>query len=274
MPDPNRPTAQTDPNVRPKGAGRRLITPGPNIIAVASGKGGVGKTWLSITLTQALSRYGRKGLLFDGDVGLANVDIQLGLMPKRDLAAVLNDTIKLKTAATPFERGGFDVIAGRSGSGSLANVSPQRLAEVQEELGVLARSYGNVVIDIGAGIDRTVRQLAAQAQTVLVVTTEEPTSLTDAYALIKVMQRDRPDADIRVVVNMAQTRADGQRTYETLAKACRNFLKFTPRLAGIVRQDRHVRESIRSQLPLLTRSPNAEAAQDVEVIAAKLSSPS
>lgn len=270
MTDPTRPQ-ETKPAAAPRP--RRLIDTVPRMIAVASGKGGVGKTWLSITLAQALSRYGKKSLLFDGDVGLANVDIQLGLMPKRDLAAVLNDQTTLKSAVQPFERGGFDVLAGRSGSGALANVPVQRLAEVQQDLAELARSYGHVVVDIGAGIDRTVRQLAAQAATVLVVTTEEPTSLTDAYALIKVIQRDRPEADIRVVVNMSQSRAEGQRTYETLAKASRNFLQFTPKLAGVIRSDRHVRETIRAQLPILTRSPNSEAAQDVETIAAKLIGP-
>jgi flagellar biosynthesis protein FlhG len=126
------------------------------------------------------------------------------------------------------------------------------------------------VIDLGAGIDRHVRQLAGQARTVLVVTTDEPTALTDAYAFIKVVNALKPETDVRVVVNMAASPRDGERTYGTLLKACQSFLKRSPPLAGVVRQDRLVRDAIRAQMPLLTRSPNAEAAEDVLAIAARL----
>ena len=91
-----------------------------NILAVASGKGGVGKTWFSITLAHWLARQGGRVLLFDGDLGLANVDVQLGITPRRDLAAVLGGRLRLAEAATPYEEGGFDILAGRSGSGSLS----------------------------------------------------------------------------------------------------------------------------------------------------------
>lgn len=240
------------------------------VLAVASGKGGVGKTWMSITLTHALARKGQRALLFDGDIGLANVDIQLGLIPKRDLSAVFEGVITLQGAAQRYETGGFDIIAGRSGSGGLGTLSPQRLAELHGDLRKLARSYDRVVLDLGAGIDRIVRQLASQAGTILVVTTEDPTALTDAYAFIKIMSGVKPDADLQVVVNMARTLRDGEKTYNTLLKACETFLKRTPRLAGVVRQDPKVREAIRAQMPILTRSPNTEAARDVEAIAVRL----
>lgn len=248
------------------------VTPlrGQNIVAIASGKGGVGKTWFAITLTHALARGGRRALLFDGDLGLANVDIQLGLMPKRDLGAVVDGMITLQTAAERYADGGFDIIAGRSGSGSLASLGTQRLIELRNDLLQLARSYDCVVVDLGAGVDRTVRQLAGPAGITLVVTTDEPTSLTDAYAFIKVTHARNPAADLRIVVNMASSVRDGERTYLTILKACQNFLKFSPPLAGIVRRDNRVREAIRHQVPLLTRSPASEAAHDVEAIAARL----
>src|SRR5579883_1563964 len=136
---------------------------GANVIAVASGKGGVGKTFFAITLTHALAMRGQRALLFDGDLGLANVDVQLGLMPNRDLGGVIAGRLTLTQAKTPFAPGNFDVIAGRSGTGSLAALAPSRLALLGGDLAELARSYDQVVMDLGAGVDRMVRQLASHA---------------------------------------------------------------------------------------------------------------
>ncbi len=249
-------------------------TPDPaarrKIIAVASGKGGVGKTWFSISLSQALSQSGQRTLLFDGDLGLANVDIQLGLMPKQDLAGVIAGKLTLPQAITNYREGQFDILAGRSGAGNLAMLPVQRLVTLRDNLMRLAGKYDRVILDLSAGVDRTVQTLAAAAGTALVVTTDEPTSLTDAYAFIKLTVADHPEADLRIVVNMAETSNSGRETYETLRKACYNFLGREIPLAGIVRNDSKVRESIRRQTALLTRHPSAEAAQDVEAIAARL----
>ena len=243
---------------------------GRNVIAVASGKGGVGKTWFSITLAHALARASQRVLLFDGDLGLANVDIQLGLMPKTDLGSVVAGRLTLNQAMVNYPEGGFDIIAGRSGSGSLANIPLSRLQLLADDLNSLAGAYDRVVLDLGAGVERTVRALAANAGTVLVVTTDEPTSLTDAYAFIKVTHMERPGTDMRVVVNMANSTREGERIYNTLLKACEGFLKMSPPLAGVIRRDLKVRESIRNQTPLLTRSPNSEAATDVEALVERL----
>ena len=242
------------------------------IIAVASGKGGVGKTWLSITLAHALARRRQRILLFDGDLGLANADIQLGLMPERDLGTYISGKASLVDAVIPFTDGGFSVIAGRSGSGSLAALSPARLSSLVTDLKELARSYDRVIIDLGAGIEPPVRMLASAASTILVVTTDEPTALTDAYAFIKVTTAARVGADLRVVVNLATSASAGERTYATLAKACNEFLKFTPPLAGIVRRDPRVRDAIRAQEALFNRHPNSDAAADIEALARRLDS--
>ncbi|OUS18828.1 cobyrinic acid a,c-diamide synthase [Rhodospirillales bacterium 47_12_T64] len=241
-----------------------------NMIAIASGKGGVGKTWLSITLSHALSSLGCRTLLFDGDLGLANVDIQLGLAPNKDMGGVLTGRYSLKEAAVRYPDGGFDVVAGRSGSGNLANLPAQRLNNLTTDLANLSESYDRIILDLGAGIDRTVRQLASQAQVCLVITTDEPTSLTDAYAFIKLTKMQRPDADLRVIVNMAETEHDGHKTYNTIRKACESFLKITPPLAGIIVRDNKVKEAIRNQTPLLVRYPTSSAAERVEQIARNL----
>jgi flagellar biosynthesis protein FlhG len=187
------------------------------LIAVASGKGGVGKTWLSITLAHALARRGRRVLVFDGDLGLANVDIQLGLTPERDLGAVLAGRASLAESVLRCEDGGFDVLAGRSGSGALAGLDSAALDAVLTTLRQATETYELVLLDLGAGLERPVRRLAASADTLLVVATEEPTSLTDAYAVLKLHAADRSKrndpGDSRVIVNQAANRTAGERTY-------------------------------------------------------------
>ncbi len=239
----------------------------PNMMAIASGKGGVGKTWFAITLCQALAKRGARVLLFDGDLGLANVDIQLGLTPKKDLGNVIDGQISLREAVTKYPEGGFDILPGRSGSGNLATLSSQKLNDLRNDLMDLATRYDFVVVDLGAGVDRAVRQMAGPAAITYVVVTDEPTSLTDAYAYIKLTHASNPLADLRVVVNLAQSTSEGRKTYDTLSKVCSGFLRMTPTLAGIIRRDVKVREAIRTQTPLLTRSPVSDAARDVENIA-------
>lgn len=241
----------------------------PNVIAIASGKGGVGKTWLSVTLAQCLARQGQRVLLFDGDIGLANVDIQLGLMPDRDLGSVIAGRFSLADAIMPSEAG-FDIIAGKSGSATLATLDQPALNDLRDELAQLARSYDKVVIDLGAGVDGVVRTFSAMAGTTLVVTNDEPTALTDAYAYIKLARMADRNADVRVVVNIAPTTREGERTYAKLNKAAENFLKYSPPLAGVIRRDDKVRDAIRNQVPLLTRHPMCEAAEDVEALVAGL----
>ncbi|MEM8833667.1 MAG: MinD/ParA family protein [Pseudomonadota bacterium] len=243
------------------------IKRGKNIIAIASGKGGVGKTWFSITLAHAMAKAGKKVLLFDGDLGLANIDVQLGLMPKRDLNDVIRGRLSIDKVIQPYEDGGFDIIAGRSGQASLSALPSQRLTMLRDQLLDVADQYDIVLLDLGAGVDRTVRMLSASATRTLLVTTDEPTSLTDAYAFIKLGSAVGMSKNVGVIVNQATSETEGEKTYKTLLKACENFLRLKPPLIGMVRHDKKVKDSIRHQSPILTRSPTSEAAEDVEQIA-------
>lgn len=240
----------------------------PRLIAIASGKGGVGKTWFAITLAQALAGQRQRVLLVDCDVGLANVDVQLGLDPERDIGALLKGAA-LEACAIPVAATGFDVVAGRSGSGALAGTDQAAADRILDALAAPSR-WDVAILDLGAGIERLQRRLASTADTLLVLTTEEPTALTDAYACLKLAEADAPGGDRRIVVNMVSSRASGERTAMVLQKSCARFLGVTPPLAGVVRRDPRVADAIRRQTPFLTRHPTADAARDVEAVAESL----
>jgi flagellar biosynthesis protein FlhG len=246
--------------------------PPAQILAVASGKGGVGKTWMSITLASTYAFKGKRVLLVDGDLGCANVDIQLGIAPEADLTAVIAGWISLEDAVTPVnggssKSGGFDVLPGRSGSGALADLPREEAGRLAAGIAALALRYDLVILDLAAGIDPNNMRLARSADRALVIANDEPTSLTDAYAFIKVMRGSAPSVTPWVAINMADTPMAGRRTYEALARACQTFLGFRPALAGIVKRDDKVREAIRQQRTLPSLHPQAVAVSDVAEIA-------
>ncbi len=241
------------------------------MVAIASGKGGVGKTFLSATLAHALVRRGRRCLVFDGDLGLANLDVQLGIAAAVDLAQVLHGRIDLAEAVIHHPSTGLDLVVGRSGSGLLAGLPPARVAALGGRLRELAAAYDLVLLDLAAGIEPPCRILARAADEVVVVTTDEPTALTDAYAFVKVVCD--PARPVGVVVNFADDREGGRETYRALARACRRFLGLEPRLLGVVRRDPRVADAIRVQMPFLARHPRSVVAEDIERLAATLLEP-
>jgi flagellar biosynthesis protein FlhG len=242
--------------------------PPGRLLAIASGKGGVGKTWFSVTLAHGLAMQSACVLLVDGDLGLANVDIQLGLMPKLDLGHLLAGSHGAEAVIVKVPGGGFDLLPGRSGTGTFSALDAPALDKMAALVQRARSTYEMVLLDCGAGVDRTAQRLVAIADTLLLVITEDPTSLTDAYAVLKLLMlaRDPASLDVRVVVNMAGSPASGLRAYETLANAANGFLQFRPKLAGVVRRDDRVKEAIRRQRLLLARAPQSIAGHDVERI--------
>lgn len=258
---------------RPNQSPSRRVEPA-SIIAVGSGKGGVGKTFMSITLASAFAQAGKKTLLVDGDLGLANVDVQLGIAPDTDLAAVIAGWVELEDAVTPVDggsgQGGFDVLPGRSGSGALAELTSEEVARLAAGLSALALQYDQVILDLGAGIELNCMRLARAADKVVMIITDEPTSMTDAYAFIKVLKGYAPNVEQLITINQCETRAAGQRTYEAVARACQTFLGFRPHLVGTVMRDDGVREAIRSQRTLISTDPSSQPIQDAIAIAHSL----
>lgn len=240
------------------------------ILAVASGKGGVGKTWLSTMLSTAFGRAGQRALLVDCDLGLANVDVQLGIRAQHDLASVIRGFHELNAAVTPVfggpgRNGGFDLIAGRSGTGELGATRLEEVSRIANGLRLhdIAAHYDKIILDLAAGIDPTVLRFARAADRLLLVTTEEPTALTDAYAMVKLLHLQGAQITPWVIVNMAENRLKGRKVFDQFAMACNEYLGLKPRFAGAICRDPRVPDSIRAQTPLPVRHPQSQAYEDV-----------
>ncbi|MCH9844966.1 MAG: AAA family ATPase [Alphaproteobacteria bacterium] len=240
-----------------------------NLVVIASGKGGVGKTFMAASLAGALGKSGHKTLLFDGDLGLANIDIQLGLRPKCDLGKVFKGEAQLEDAITKTRF--FDVIAGRSGASSLTNLPLNKIKNIYHILEEkVCPNYDIVLADMGAGLEEHIRYISGRAKITIVIANDEPTALTDAYAFIKVMIRQKPSLNVKVLINSAENDRQGERTYKTLGQTCKNFLQMQPELLGIVKRDKTVHDSIRAQKLLFEHAPNAKISKDIQRIAENL----
>lgn len=246
-----------------------------NTIIIASGKGGVGKTWLSINLAQALVNQKKRVLLFDGDLGLANMDIQLGLKSKWDLGSVLKKKCSFEDAIFSHKinlrtKVQVDIITGRSNDGAFTTVSKANVLSLRSSLTTVAPKYDHTIMDLSAGLDQIIQEFSTFACQCLVVVTDEPASLADAAAFIKVTSQRNPDLPLHIVVNMAQSDKQGKRTYASLIKECELFLSKPPQLAGVIRQDRSVPDSISHKSSTITRHPKSQASCDIQRMATGL----
>lgn len=238
------------------------------LTVLASGKGGVGKTFLAVTLAHALARRGRRVLLVDADLGLANIGVQLGLEPGIALAGAIRAGLDLSTLARRHETCGF-VFIGGSGSGeALRGLATAGLERAVEGLGALARGFDDVLVDLPSGLGRVAASFVARASRLVVVGNNEPTTLTDNYAFIKLTRAAAPAPWF--LANDVADAAEGSLAAATLARACRRFLELDCRELGHVRSDPRVPEAIRRQMPYLDRSPGGPAAADIERVAMRL----
>lgn len=242
-------------------------------VAIMSGKGGVGKSNLALNLGCALSKGGFPLLLMDCDLGLANLDVLLGITPEGNLQDVILRDAPVTDIIHPLSeqgRGLFDILPAASGVPELAEMDATMRDMLLRRLESTLKQYDMVLLDLGAGIHNTVQSFAAMAAARLVVMTPEPTSLTDSYALIKVLHTRLGIKDFLVVINEVENSRDEENCFQRLNMACERFLGINPVLLGSVRNDPKMSEAVRRQRPLLSLYPGSPAAQDIQALAQRL----
>ncbi len=209
------------------------------VVSVASGKGGVGKTLSSIHLAIAAGRMGLKTLVFDGDLGLANIDVVLRLKPVKSVIDVLNGGTRLSeiTVQGPC---GISVIPSGSGFSRLANLSLTERLSLLDQLEELMEAFDLVVIDTGAGISESVLHLNSFAHSTIVVTTPEPTAMTDAYAFIKVMYQKYGEKSIQLLVNQVVSSGQGLKVSQQISDVCLKYLNFRIHYLGSIPKDKMI----------------------------------
>ncbi|MBV1930094.1 MAG: MinD/ParA family protein [Porticoccaceae bacterium] len=239
------------------------------VIAVASGKGGVGKTNISVNLAAAFAKKGKNVLLMDADLGLANVDILLGLQPKFDLRHVISNE---KTLSEVMVEGplGIKVIPASSGVASMAELSTSEHAGLVRAFSELPMATDVMIVDTAAGIADSVLTFSKACQEVLVVVCDEPASITDAYALIKVLSRDHGLKRVHVVANMVRSEAHGDQLFQKIRRVTDQFLGVQVEHLGSVPLDDYLRKSVQRQIPVIQAYPRSPSSQAFEKIAAQI----
>jgi flagellar biosynthesis protein FlhG len=253
------------------------------VIAITSGKGGVGKTSTCVNLAIALSQSRFRVAVLDADLGLANADVMCGLLPTTRLDAVLD--LKADNSATPRRRlaqlaidapGGFRLVPGSVGIRKMANLPPAHRQAIFTGLSELEAECDLVLVDTGAGLSDGVTSFAAAADLTLVVATPEPTSIADAYAMIKTIAQIRavisPKSGFRtaIIVNQARSPEEGRAVHERIAATSKKFLGIQPPLLGIIAHDTVVPASVRARKPFLLSNPTSKCSKDIRTLSVSL----
>ncbi|NIB43189.1 MinD/ParA family protein [Pseudomaricurvus alkylphenolicus] len=239
------------------------------VIAVTGGKGGVGKSNISVNLSVALAKMRRRVVLLDADLGLANIDVLLGIKAQHNLADVLAGTCSLEEVMVTGP-GGVKVVPASSGVQQMAALGPQEHAALINAFSELSNQLDVLIVDTAAGISDTVVSFVRASQEVLVVVCDEPSSITDAYALIKLLNKEYDMFRFRVVANMTRSAQEGQALYNKLNMVCERFLDVSLQYVGHVPFDENVRKAVQRQRPLLEYAPNCKASQAIRSMAEKI----
>ncbi|HBE80491.1 MAG TPA: ATP-binding protein [Firmicutes bacterium] len=239
------------------------------VIAVTSGKGGVGKTNCSVNLGIALAKLGARPLLVDADLGLANVDVILGMMPQYNLGHVILGEKRISDVIVNGPAG-LRIIASGSGVYKLANLNEKTLEQCLQDLNEIEKYTDIMIIDTGAGLSKSVLQFVLAAGEVIVVTTPEPTAITDAYGVIKVIASSDLNLPIWLVVNMVRNEAEGAQAIERLTTVSKRFLGVELATLGYIPYDPIVSKAVKEQQPFMISHPRSMAGQALNQMARNL----
>jgi flagellar biosynthesis protein FlhG len=237
------------------------------VIAVTGGKGGVGKTSVAVNLAVALAQRNRRVVLLDGDLGLANADVFLGLSPRYTLAHVICGERTLDEVMVEAPQG-FHLIPAGAGAADLAQMGAAEHLGLVRAFSGLATRLDVMIVDTAAGLSHSVMQFSQAAQHVMVVICDEPASITDAYALIKVLSRNHGVERFRVLANQIRTPGGGRELFQRFERVASRFLDVTLEYAGEIPDDDCLRRSVRGQRPVLDEYPSSPAARAFKKLAA------
>jgi flagellar biosynthesis protein FlhG len=242
---------------------------GPVVTSVSSGKGGVGKTFIAINLATCLVRLGKKVLMVDCDLGLANVDIMLGVYPSHTLKDIAFGTRTVKEVALPTP-GGFDLVPASSGAKEMAQLLYENIDRIKIAVKAISADYDHIILDTGAGLSETVLQFNLFADHNIVVLNRELTSLTDAYATIKIIFQMFGKTRFDLIINSARSAEEALKIFSHIDSISKRFLSFPLDFLGYVAYDEEVPRSIMKQTVLSLASPQSPPAIHCAAIARKM----
>lgn len=237
------------------------------IITVTSGKGGVGKSNFVVNLGITLQKQGKKVLIFDADIGMGNDDVLMGVFPKYSMF----DAIKGREIEDIVEEGpyGIKLLSGGSGINQIEDLQQEERKVFLDKLENLS-GFDYILMDTGAGINRSALAFIACSDDVIVITTPEPTSLTDAYSLIKTVDHFKVKDKVKIVINRALDEEEGVQTYNRLYSVITKFLDIEASFLGYILDDRKLVKGVREQIPFLVKYPSSDAAKCIDIISNKI----